>query len=320
MTQTSHQDGATVAYPKRPPFYAHKLTRVLLKTCAAQEMGQAATLLVIFVAHTEDAAHFRRAITFHDAQLMPVIGVGSWRALNRARQAAIKAGWLHFHAGGNRKPRVYWSLLPDTAAGLDDRASDEGGDGATCAEDNGAQVGAQVERQSKRRSSAGRTAAPPTLALPLAHNLPPSEDCTDLPSGNSVPAASATSNSKVVLTFPCSGTGAREWHLTEEKIAEYRESFPGIDVVLECKAARQWAVDNPRKRKTPCGMPAFLSRWLAKSQNENRGEIPSKPKSRVLTAEELKTWTPYGDDNGSHSRRNRNGPGQRYQREATGEF
>ena len=83
--------GAT--YPQRPRFFAQKVTRLLIKTCAAQEMGQAATLLVITVAATEDAARYRRAVTFYNDQLLPLLGLRKWDALDKARKSAIAAGW-----------------------------------------------------------------------------------------------------------------------------------------------------------------------------------------------------------------------------------
>ena len=71
----------------------------------------------------------------------------------------------------------------------------------------------------------------------------------------------------VVLIFPCVGSGAKEWFLTEAKLAQYRDSFPGVDVLRECRTARQWCLDNPTRRKTFNGMAGFLSRWLTKAQN-----------------------------------------------------
>src|SRR5262249_17224097 len=72
--------------------------------------------------------------------------------------------------------------------------------------------------------------------------------------------AKPASEPKTVLVFPVVGGKAKEWALTDAKLAEYAEAYPGIDVLLECKKARQWCIDNPSKRKTPRGMPAFLAR------------------------------------------------------------
>lgn len=88
----------------------------------------------------------------------------------------------------------------------------------------------------------------------------------------------------VVLTIPClpgKKSGPKEWHLTAAKVAEYAESFPGIDVLCECKKARQWCIDNAAKRKTWAGMPAFLARWLTSAQNRGgpgpAGRTPAPP-------------------------------------------
>lgn len=90
----------------------------------------------------------------------------------------------------------------------------------------------------------------------------------EFPIGNSCGELQATSPPPV-LTFPVVG-GKHEWHLTQAKLDEYAESFPAVDVLRECKAARQWCIDKPRNRKTYSGMPAFLSRWLTKAQNSAR--------------------------------------------------
>lgn len=74
--------------------------------------------------------------------------------------------------------------------------------------------------------------------------------------------------SPVALSFPVVGKGPGEWLLRESKIAEYVESFPGVDVLAECRKARQWCIDNRPKRKTADGMPRFLCTWLGKAQND----------------------------------------------------
>lgn len=86
----------------------------------------------------------------------------------------------------------------------------------------------------------------------------------------------APDNSPIVLSFPVKpvgkgkGAGRSEWPLTEAKLAEYREAFPGLDVPAAVRHARQWCVDNPAKRKTFAGMPGFLTRWLGSAMNRPR--------------------------------------------------
>jgi len=80
------------------------------------------------------------------------------------------------------------------------------------------------------------------------------------------------SSSPAILAFPISGIkGGGEWMLTAAKLEEYRQAYPDMDVAGECRKARQWCIDNSKKRKTAQGMPAFLSRWMATAQNSHGG-------------------------------------------------
>lgn len=89
-----------------------------------------------------------------------------------------------------------------------------------------------------------------------------------------------------LLIFPCVGSGPKLWELTQGKVAEYRDSFPGIDVMAECRAARQWCQDNPQKRKTFGGMPGFLTRWLTKAQN-GHGATVARAGTMPKSADEI---------------------------------
>lgn len=85
--------------------------------------------------------------------------------------------------------------------------------------------------------------------------------------GCSEPFSGSEQSPCFVMVFPCVGKGPNSWGLSESKLAEYREAFPGVDVLSECRKALQWCVDNPSRRKTARGMPAFLNRWLERAQN-----------------------------------------------------
>lgn len=65
--------------------------------------------------------------------------------------------------------------------------------------------------------------------------------------------------------------GPSIWTLPPTKIAEYRESFPEVDLLRELRKARQWCRDHEVQRKTGRGMPAFLGRWLSKAQKDAMG-------------------------------------------------
>jgi len=104
-------------------------------------------------------------------------------------------------------------------------------------------------------------ATPSPSPSPSPNASPDGEACSE-PDG---PASEP--DDRAVLTFPVVGNGAKEWHLRESKVREYAESHPGVDALAECRKARQWCIDNLTKRKTPRGMPAFLSRWLTNAQD-----------------------------------------------------
>jgi hypothetical protein len=106
----------------------------------------------------------------------------------------------------------------------------------------------------------------------VTNDSPKGESCTETPEASSEPPA-------FVLEFPCDGP-VKEFQLTEAKLAEYRESYPHIDVIGECRKALQWLRDNPTKRKTAGGMPAYLGRWLAKANDSPARASPSRESPR----------------------------------------
>lgn len=81
--------------------------------------------------------------------------------------------------------------------------------------------------------------------------------------------APATKPLGAVMEFPVKGK-EKVWWLTEAKLAEYVELFPGLDILREFQFARQWCVDRVADRKTHRGMPAFLTNWL-KGATDGRG-------------------------------------------------
>lgn len=99
-------------YPKRSTHFAHKLVRLMLHSCAAQEIGPDGFLVVTAIAHAEDAKRYSGPVTYWNEQLLPILGFGSWGQLDRARKRAIEAGWLHYECGGKGKVGKYWATVP----------------------------------------------------------------------------------------------------------------------------------------------------------------------------------------------------------------
>lgn len=73
-----------------------------------------------------------------------------------------------------------------------------------------------------------------------------------------------------------------QWFLPESKHQEYRGSFPILELDVEYRKAAQWLRDNPKRRKTARGMPAFLGSWLTRAQDRGGARI-EKTESRVFT-------------------------------------
>ena len=78
---------------------------------------------------------------------------------------------------------------------------------------------------------------------------------------------------KPALTFPLAGKG-ETFAITEADIAEWQESFPGVDVHQALRHCLQWNRDNPNRRKTRNGIRRHITGWLAKAQNEARASPP----------------------------------------------
>lgn len=77
---------------------------------------------------------------------------------------------------------------------------------------------------------------------------------------------------EVGMWFPVvGGKDARGWPLTKAHAKQLRASFkakfPDAEVMrLEFEKARSWLINNPQRRKTPGGMPAFLNNWIGKTR------------------------------------------------------
>ena len=78
-----------------------------------------------------------------------------------------------------------------------------------------------------------------------------------------------------VLTFPTVGP-TKIWPLVQSQIDHWRELYPTIDVLGECRKALAWVEAHPDRRKTHRGMPKFLTGWLGRSTDRG-GRASSEP-------------------------------------------
>lgn len=111
----------------------------------------------------------------------------------------------------------------------------------------------------------------------------PSVSCSEVDGATAEP----TPASPVVMVLPCVGKGPKEWPVREAQLAQWREAFPGVDVLGELRKAKLWLMENPKKRKTFLGSGSFVLRWLGKAQDQGRPEPrhASAPKSRTPEAD-----------------------------------
>lgn len=176
-------------YPQREKYFANRFCRTLTKSAAANELGPEVCWLLTVVAHQEDAKRYKGPVTYYNDQLAPLAGCGGRARLVRARDKAIKAGWLHYEQGGKGIPGKYWVLVPENYADLSDGPCDES-DAVPNQNDKRDSNGAcrsesehQVERQtdSKRTLSGTASAHLPNLSLSLPLREPS-------PNGDSVPS------------------------------------------------------------------------------------------------------------------------------------
>ena len=71
---------------------------------------------------------------------------------------------------------------------------------------------------------------------------------------------------QIEIRIPTNKNG-HEFPILKNKVKEWVETYPGVDVPRTLKEIRQWCLDNPSKRKTERGMHAFVGRWMAREQN-----------------------------------------------------
>lgn len=115
-------------YPKRPPYFAHRLVRLMTKTAAALEIGPEGCWLVSIIAFVEDAKQYSGPVKYFNETLAPVCGFASIGRLIRARERAVKAGWLHYEHGGKGIAGTYWADIPPHYRTLPDNPTDESTD------------------------------------------------------------------------------------------------------------------------------------------------------------------------------------------------
>ena len=71
--------------------------------------------------------------------------------------------------------------------------------------------------------------------------------------------------------------GGGTYQLPQDKLVEYRQTYPALDVDAELHKAAQWLVDNPVKRRTKKETDKFIERWLGRAKSSQQGQKPLTP-------------------------------------------
>ncbi len=81
------------------------------------------------------------------------------------------------------------------------------------------------------------------------------------------PPKLADASPTAALIFPVRGRSAG-WTLDPAIADGWTDTYPDLDVSAELRKARAWIEANPRKRKSPAGMPKFLIAWLNRATHD----------------------------------------------------
>ena len=177
--------------------------------------------------------------------------------LNRSgfSEALIEVGWLQSRNGS--------IVVPNFDRHLSQTAK------------NRSLTSQRVASHKKRKGNAASV----STALPIEEKrrVDNTEDssgvCSEPPQTAASEPAAANQTEPPIMVFPCVGKGPTEWPLTASKLAEYGETYPGVDALAECRKALQWCRENPSKRKTFGGVGKFLNAWLSREQDRGRTNI-----------------------------------------------
>lgn len=104
-------------YPQRSPFFALRYQRMLIKTCAASDVGFDGLALLNTVVLVEDIRRYVSPPGFFNPQLQSHLGM-TYKQLHLTRQKCADRGWLHYEPGGRRRQGLYWVIVPECYADL----------------------------------------------------------------------------------------------------------------------------------------------------------------------------------------------------------
>ena len=129
--------------------------------------------------------------------------------------------------------------------------------------------------------------------LQSASTQKPKEQVSEDSSATLRDAKLPSDSTPVVLVFPTVGKGLKTWELHESDVSHWRELFPNLDVVAECRSALAWVEAN--RPKTAKGMPAFLVNWFNRAVAHGGGRaVPVASSKTAGNVEALRAFVARG--------------------------
>lgn len=85
-----------------------------------------------------------------------------------------------------------------------------------------------------------------------------------------------------------------EFYIYNSDIAQWKETFPNVNIMQELREIRQWNIDNPGKRKTKAGIRRHISGWL--SDEQDKGNAGENSQGAPPRGDNRKSWETACDD------------------------
>lgn len=68
-----------------------------------------------------------------------------------------------------------------------------------------------------------------------------------------------------------------EYPVSEEQCHEWAGLYPAVDVIQQLRQMKAWLTANPKRRKTKCGINAFVVNWLSREQDRGARYAAARP-------------------------------------------
>lgn len=82
----------------------------------------------------------------------------------------------------------------------------------------------------------------------------------------------------------------------DEYLIQLQQAYSTVDVFAELNAMAMWCDANPKKRKTPRGIKQFITSWLKRAADMEKGISPFAEKMQTNSGNiGLKQWTQLDD-------------------------